>query len=74
MTNACYKGVLFEKAKEVIDKSINIRVINAIMHRAKETNVHDECSILLLKKTRAEFIRELGITQESNAINAITGT
>ena len=42
------------------------------MHRAKETNVHD--SILLLKKTRAEFIRELGITQESNASNAITGT
>ena len=44
------------------------------MHRAKETNVHDEYSILLLKKTRVEFIRELGITQESNAINAITGT
>ena len=44
------------------------------MHRAKETNVHDEYSILLLKKTRAEFIRELGITQESNASNAITGT
>ena len=29
--NASYKGVLFEKAKEVIDKSINIMAINFLL-------------------------------------------